>query len=245
MTSPQAFDGLSRRGLRALRPRRTRLFSRPQYSGQNQDKPIADPVSRNQVETLNRNAAEFGLDIFGIGHERNGIIHVIGPENGLTLLATRIVKVRRQPYFHSWRFWRGGLRDRYPEVEMVFASAVHTQPKPKSMRITVDGHLRPGVTAKDVALYIISRMTIIRRHGIFPVEYAGEVVRDMSMEERMTLGNLSIEIGRWRGGMVAPDETTFAYLKGRDFAPKDDKWDEAVHIGALSLRMMMPFSMPR
>ncbi|WP_279111169.1 3-isopropylmalate dehydratase large subunit [Muribaculum intestinale] len=225
VTSPQAFDGLRRRGLRVFRPGRTVCSPDHNIPTKNQDKPIADPVSRNQVETLNRNAAEFGLDIFGIGHERNGIIHVIGPENGLTLPGYTIVCGDSHTSTHG-AFGAVAFGIGTSEVEMVLASQCILQPKPKSMRITVDGHLRPGVTAKDVALYIISRMTTSGATGYF-VEYAGEVVRDMSMEERMTLCNLSIEMGA-RGGMVAPDETTFAYLKGRDFAPKDDKWDEAV-----------------
>ena len=198
VTSPQAFDGLRRRGLRVFRPRTHCLFSRPQYSDKNQDKPIADPVSRNQVETLNRNAAEFGLDIFGIGHERNGIIHVIGPENGLTLPGYTIVCGDSHTSTHG-AFGAVAFGIGTSEVEMVLASQCILQPKPKSMRITVDGHLRPGVTAKDVALYIISRMTTSGATGYF-VEYAGEVVRDMSMEERMTLCNLSIEMGARRHG---------------------------------------------
>lgn len=225
VTSPQAFDGLRRRGLKVFRPERTVCSPDHNIPTLNQDKPIADPVSRNQVETLNRNAAEFGLEIFGIGHERNGIIHVIGPENGLTLPGYTIVCGDSHTSTHG-AFGAVAFGIGTSEVEMVLASQCILQPKPKTMRITVDGTLRHGVTAKDVALYVISKMTTSGATGYF-VEYAGEVVRDMSMEERMTLCNLSIEMGA-RGGMVAPDETTFAYIKGRDFAPKGEKWDEAV-----------------
>ena len=225
VTSPQAFDGLRRRGLRVFRPERTVCSPDHNIPTHDQDKPIADPVSRNQVDTLNNNAAEFGLDIFGIGHPRNGIIHVIGPENALTLPGYTIVCGDSHTSTHG-AFCAVAFGIGTSEVEMVLASQCILQPKPKSMRITINGTLRQGVTAKDVALYIIAKMTTSGATGYF-VEYAGDVVRDMSMEERMTLCNLSIEMGA-RGGMVAPDETTFAYLKGRDFAPSGDSWDEAV-----------------
>jgi 3-isopropylmalate/(R)-2-methylmalate dehydratase large subunit len=225
VTSPQAFDGLRRRGLKVFRPERT--FCSPDHNipTVNQDKPIADPVSRNQVDTLNRNAAEFGLTLYGIGNERNGIIHVIGPENALTLPGYTIVCGDSHTSTHG-AFGAVAFGIGTSEVEMVLASQCILQPKPKTMRITVDGTLQRGVTAKDVALYVIAKMTTSGATGYF-VEYAGEVVRSMSMEARMTLCNLSIEMGA-RGGMVAPDETTFAYIKGRPFAPCGEKWDEAV-----------------
>jgi 3-isopropylmalate/(R)-2-methylmalate dehydratase large subunit len=225
VTSPQAFDGLRRRGLKVFRPERT--FCSPDHNipTANQDKPIVDPVSRNQVETLNRNAAEFGLTLYGIGNERNGIIHVIGPENALTLPGYTIVCGDSHTSTHG-AFGAVAFGIGTSEVEMVLASQCILQPKPKTMRITVDGTLQRGVTAKDVALYVIAKMTTSGATGYF-VEYAGEVVRNMSMEARMTLCNLSIEMGA-RGGMVAPDDTTFAYIKGRPFAPAGAKWDEAV-----------------
>lgn len=224
VTSPQAFDGLRRRGLRVFRPGRTVCSPDHNIPTKNQDKPIADSVSRNQVETLNRNAAEFGLDIFGIGHERNGIIHVIGPENGLTLPGYTIVCGDSHTSTHG-AFGAVAFGIGTSEVEMVLASQCILQPKPKTMRITVNGKLRDGVTAKDMALYIISKMTTGGATGYF-VEYAGEAVRNLSMEGRMTLCNLSIEMGA-RGGMIAPDDTTFEYIKGREYAPKGEAWDKA------------------
>lgn len=224
VTSPQAFDGLRRRGLRVFRPGRTVCSPDHNIPTKNQDKPIADSVSRNQVETLNRNAAEFGLDIFGIGHERNGIIHVIGPENGLTLPGYTIVCGDSHTSTHG-AFGAVAFGIGTSEVEMVLASQCILQPKPKTMRITVNGKLRDRVTAKDMALYIISKMTTGGATGYF-VEYAGEAVRNLSMEGRMTLCNLSIEMGA-RGGMIAPDDTTFEYIKGREYAPKGEAWDKA------------------
>lgn len=225
VTSPQAFDGLRKRGLKVFRPERT--FCSPDHNipTVNQDKPIADPVSRNQVETLLHNADEFGLTLFGIGHPRNGIIHVIGPENGLTLPGSTIVCGDSHTSTHG-AFGAVAFGIGTSEVEMVLASQCIIQPKPKSMRINVNGKLRPGVTAKDIALYIISKMTTGGATGYF-VEYAGEAIRSLSMEERMTVCNLSIEMGA-RGGMIAPDETTFEYVKDRDFAPKGDAWNKAV-----------------
>lgn len=225
VTSPQAFDGLRKRGLKVFRPERT--FCSPDHNipTLNQDKPIADPVSRNQVETLTRNAADFGLELFGLGHPKNGIIHVIGPENGLTLPGYTIVCGDSHTSTHG-AFGAVAFGIGTSEVEMVLASQCILQPKPKTMRINVEGKLRPGVTAKDVALYIIARMTTGGATGYF-VEYAGEAIRNMSMEERMTVCNLSIEMGA-RGGMIAPDEVTFDYIKGREYAPKGKAWDDAV-----------------
>lgn len=225
VTSPQAFDGLRRRGLGVFRPERTVCSPDHNIPTHDQDKPIVDPVSRLQVDTLRRNAADFGLNIFDIGHERNGIIHVIGPENGLTLPGYTIVCGDSHTSTHG-AFGAVAFGIGTSEVEMVLASQCILQPKPKTMRITVDGTLRPGVTAKDIALYIIAQMTTSGAIGYF-VEYAGEAIRSLSMEARMTLCNLSIEMGA-RGGMVAPDQTTFDYVKSRDFAPKGEAWDKAV-----------------
>jgi 3-isopropylmalate/(R)-2-methylmalate dehydratase large subunit len=191
----------------------------------NQDKPIEEPVSRNQVETLTRNAHEFGLTHFGMKHPKNGIIHVVGPELGLTLPGMTIVCGDSHTSTHgamgAIAFGIGTS-----EVGMVLASQCILQQKPKSMRITVDGELGKGVTAKDVALYIISKMTTSGATGYF-VEYAGSAIRSMSMESRLTLCNLSIEMGA-RGGMVAPDEITFEYIKGREYAPQGEEWEKAV-----------------
>lgn len=225
VTSPQAFDGLRNRGIGVFRPERT--FCSPDHNipTHDQDKPIADPVSHHQVATLVNNARDFGLTLFGMCHEKNGIIHVIGPENGLTLPGFTIVCGDSHTSTHG-AFGAVAFGIGTSEVEMVLASQCILQPKPKTMRININGRLGDGVTAKDVALYIIAKMTTGGATGYF-VEYAGEVVRDMSMEERMTLCNLSIEMGA-RGGMVAPDQTTFDYIKGREYAPKGEDWDKTL-----------------
>lgn len=225
VTSPQAFAGLRRRGLRVFRP--AQVFCMPDHNTptHDQDKPIADPVSRTQVDTLARNAADFGLTHFGMMHPKNGIIHVVGPEEGLTLPGMTIVCGDSHTSTHgavgAVAFGIGTS-----EVEMVLASQCILQAKPRTMRMTVDGELGKGVTAKDMALYMMMKMTTGGATGYF-VEYAGSAVRSLTMEGRLTLCNLSIEMGA-RGGMIAPDETTFAYLKGREYAPKGEVWDKAV-----------------
>lgn len=225
VTSPQAFDGLRARGIKCLRPEK--IFCMPDHNTptRNQDKPIADEVSRTQVDTLARNAKEFGLNHFGMMNPKNGIIHVVGPERGLTLPGMTIVCGDSHTSTHgamgAIAFGIGTS-----EVEMVLASQCILQTRPKTMRITVDGTLKKGVTAKDVALYMMSKMTTSGATGYF-VEYAGSAVRSLSMEGRLTLCNLSIEMGA-RGGMVAPDETTFEYIKGREYAPKGEGWDKAL-----------------
>lgn len=225
VTSPQAFDGLRRRGLKVRRPDRT--FSTPDHNipTMHQDRPISDPVSARQVDTLLKNAREFGITLFPLGDEHNGIIHVMGPENGLTLPGSTIVCGDSHTSTHG-AFGAVAFGIGTSEVEMVLATQCILQPRPMTMRITVDGRLADGVTSKDMALYIIARIGTGGATGYF-VEYAGEAVRSLSMEQRMTLCNLSIEMGA-RGGMVAPDQTTFDYLKGREFAPKGREWDEAV-----------------
>ena len=225
VTSPQAFDDLRSRGIKCLRP--DRIYCMPDHNipTTDQDKPIEEPVSRHQVETLTRNAHEFGLTHFGMKHPKNGIIHVVGPELGLTLPGMTIVCGDSHTSTHgamgAIAFGIGTS-----EVGMVLASQCILQQKPKSMRISVEGELGKGVTAKDVALYIISQMTTSGATGYF-VEYAGSAIRSMSMESRLTLCNLSIEMGA-RGGMVAPDEVTFEYIKGREYAPQGEEWEKAV-----------------
>ena len=225
VTSPQAFAGLRERGLPVFRP--DKVFCMPDHNTptHDQDKPIEDPVSRKQVETLAQNAEDFGLRHFGMMDPRNGIIHVVGPERGLSLPGMTIVCGDSHTSTHgavgAVAFGIGTS-----EVEMVLASQCILQAKPKSMRIRIEGVLGKGVTPKDVALFLMSRLTTSGATGYF-VEYAGQVVREMSMEGRLTLCNLSIEMGA-RGGFVAPDETTFAYLRGREYAPKGARWDEAV-----------------
>lgn len=225
VTSPQAFEGLRQRGLKVMRPARTFCMPDHNIPTHDQDKPIEDPVSRNQVDTLARNTREFGVNHFGVGHRKNGIIHVVGPENGLTLPGYTIVCGDSHTSTHG-AFGAVAFGIGTSEVEMVLASQCILQPKPKTMRINVNGKLRPGVTAKDIALYIIAKMTTGGATGYF-VEYAGEAIRSLSMEERMTVCNLSIEMGA-RGGMIAPDQTTFDYVKGREYAPKGEEWDKAV-----------------
>ena len=225
VTSPQAFDGLRARGIGVFRPEKVYCMPDHNTPTHDQDKPIEDPVSAAQVDALARNAAEFGLTHFGMMDRRNGIIHVVGPERGLTLPGMTIVCGDSHTSTHgamgAIAFGIGTS-----EVEMVLASQCILQSRPKTMRITVDGRLGKGVTAKDLALYMMQQMTTSGATGYF-VEYAGEAVRSLSMEGRLTLCNLSIEMGA-RGGMVAPDEVTFEYIKGREHAPTGAVWDEAV-----------------
>jgi 3-isopropylmalate/(R)-2-methylmalate dehydratase large subunit len=190
-----------------------------------QDKEIEDPISKTQVDTLTQNAKDFGLTHYGMMHPKNGIIHVVGPERGLTLPGMTIVCGDSHTSTHgamgAIAFGIGTS-----EVEMVLASQCILQSRPKTMRITVDGELGKGVTAKDVALYMMSKMTTSGATGYF-VEYAGSAIRNLTMEGRLTLCNLSIEMGA-RGGMVAPDEVTFEYIKGRESAPQGEAWDKAL-----------------
>ena len=225
VTSPQAFDGMRARGLKCFRPQQ--IFCMPDHNTptHDQDKPIADPTSKKQVDTLAKNAAEFGLTHYGMMSEDNGIIHVVGPEKGLSLPGMTIVCGDSHTSTHG-AMGAVAFGIGTSEVEMVMASQCILQQKPKSMRISINGRLKEGVTAKDVALYLMSQLTTSGATGYF-VEYGGDVVRDMSMEGRLTLCNLSIEMGA-RGGFVAPDETTFEYIKGREFAPKGVAWDQAV-----------------
>lgn len=225
VTSPQAFNGLRQRGLTVFRPEKTTCAPDHNIPTLHQEQPIADPVSRNQVETLIKNAGEFGLTLFGLGHPKNGIIHVIGPENGLTQPGMTIVCGDSHTSTHG-AFGAVAFGIGTSEVEMVLASQCVLQPKPKTMRINIDGALANGVTAKDIALYVIAKMTTGGATGYF-VEFAGEAIRSLSMEARMTVCNLSIEMGA-RGGMIAPDETTFQYVKGREAAPKGEAWQEAL-----------------
>jgi len=225
VTSPQAFDGLRARGLKCFRPEK--IFCMPDHNTptHDQDKPIADPVSRKQVDALERNAREFGLTHYGMMSKDNGIIHVVGPEKGLSLPGMTIVCGDSHTSTHG-AMGAVAFGIGTSEVEMVLASQCILQQKPKSMRININGQLGRGVTPKDVALYLMAQLTTSGATGCF-VEYAGEVVRNMSMEGRLTLCNLSIEMGA-RGGFVAPDDVTFDYLKGREYAPQGEAWDKAV-----------------
>jgi 3-isopropylmalate/(R)-2-methylmalate dehydratase large subunit len=222
VTSPQAFEGIRARGLKVFRPKQITCMPDHNIPTLNQELPIADPVSRLQVETLDKNAREFGVEYYPIGHRFNGVTHVVGPETGISLPGMTIVCGDSHTSTHgamgAIAFGIGTS-----EVEMVLATQCLLQSRPKTMRINFEGKLKAGVTAKDVALYMIARLTTGGATGYF-VEYAGEAVSAMSMEGRLTLCNLSIEMGA-RGGLVAPDETTFAYLKGREFAPQGKEWD--------------------
>ena len=225
VTSPQAFAGLRKRGIGVFRPAQVTASPDHNIPTKNQHLPIAEPQSAQQVATLESNCAENGIKIFPIGSERNGIIHVIGPQTGLTQPGMTIVCGDSHTSTHGAlgciAFGIGTS-----EVEMALASQCILQSKPKSMRINVEGKLKPGVCSKDIILYIISKLGTGGGTGYF-VEFAGEAIRSLSMEARMTICNMSIEMGA-RGGMIAPDQTTFDYLKGREFAPQGNEWEKAV-----------------
>ena len=225
VTSPQAFAGLRKRGIGVFRPAQVTASPDHNIPTKNQHLPIAEPQSAQQVATLESNCAENGIKIFPIGSERNGIIHVIGPQTGLTQPGMTIVCGDSHTSTHGAlgciAFGIGTS-----EVEMALASQCILQSKPKSMRINVEGKLKPGVCSKDIILYIISKLGTGGGTGYF-VEFAGEAIRSLSMEARMTICNMSIEMGA-RGGMIAPDQTTFDYLKGREFAPQGEEWEKAV-----------------
>src|SRR5574344_409196 len=225
VTSPQAFEGMKNRNLKCFRPEKIVCIPDHNTPTHDQDKLIEDSVSRNQVDALEKNAKDFGLSYFGMMHPKNGIIHVVGPERGLTLRGMTIVCGDSHTSTHG-AMGAVAFGIGTSEVEMVMASQCILQSRPKTMRITVDGKLGKGVTSKDVALYMMSKMTTSGATGYF-VEYAGEVVKELSMEGRLTLCNLSIEMGA-RGGMIAPEEKTIEYLKGREYAPKGEEWDKAV-----------------
>ena len=224
VTTPQAFDTLRDKKVGVRCPER--IYAMPDHNtpSDNQER-IDDPVGRKQVETLERNCREFGIRCFGLGSPDNGIIHVVGPEKGLSLPGMTIVCGDSHTSTHG-AIGAIAMGIGTSEVAQVLASQCILQSKPKTMRINIEGKLAPCVTAKDVALYIMARMTTSGATG-YAVEYAGQVIRDMSMEGRLTLSNLSIEMGS-RAGLIAPDETTFAYLKGREYAPKGADWDMAV-----------------
>ena len=224
VTSPQAFDGLRKRGLKVFRPEKTTMTADHNTPTINQDQPVKDPISRNQLDTFAKNAAEFGMPLFyPLGHDKNGVVHIIGPENGFTQPGMTIVCGDSHTSTHG-AFGTIAFGIGTSEVEMVLATQCILQTRPKTMRITFKGKLNPGVTSKDLALFMISKLTTGGATGYF-VEYAGEAIENMSMEQRMTVCNLSIEMGA-RGGLVAPDDTTFNYLKGREFAPKAEEWEK-------------------
>ena len=223
VTSPVAFLGLETRGIGVLFPERTFATADHNTPTINQHLPVEDPLSANQLLQLEKNTAKYGISHWGLGNPKNGIVHVVGPENGITLPGMTIVCGDSHTSTHG-AFGAIAFGIGTSEVEMVLSSQCIMQPKPKKMRINVNGALGKGVTPKDVALYIISKLTTSGATGYF-VEYAGDVFEKMSMEGRMTVCNLSIEMGA-RGGMIAPDQTTFDYIEGRELAPKGADWDK-------------------
>ncbi|MGB1454072.1 MAG: 3-isopropylmalate dehydratase large subunit [Flavobacteriaceae bacterium] len=225
VTSPVAFLGLKNRALPVLYPARTFATADHNTPTVNQHLPVADPLSRNQLKALERNANEYGISYWGLGHQKNGIVHVVGPEYGITQPGATIVCGDSHTSTHG-AFGAIAFGIGTSEVEMVLASQCIMQQKPKKMRIVINGSLKKGVTPKDVALFIISKLTTSGATGYF-VEYAGEVFEQLSMEGRMTVCNLSIEMGA-RGGMIAPDQKTFEYIKDREFTPQGAAWDKAM-----------------
>ena len=225
VTSPVAFLSLESRGLKVMYPEKTFATADHNTPTINQDQPVKDPLSANQLRALERNSAKYGISHWGLNNPKNGIVHVVGPENGITQPGMTIVCGDSHTSTHG-AFGAIAFGIGTSEVEMVLSSQCIMQQKAKKMRINVNGKLSKGLTPKDVVLYIISQLTAAGATGYF-VEYAGDVFRNMSMEGRMTVCNMSIEMGA-RGGMVAPDETTFAYMKGRDKAPKGDAWEKAL-----------------
>ena len=226
VTSPVAFLGLKNRGIKVLYPERTFATADHNTPTINQHLPVSDKLSANQLKVLEQNSKEHGISYWGLGHEKNGIVHVVGPEYGITLPGATIVCGDSHTSTHG-AFGAIAFGIGTSEVEMVLSTQCVMQPKPKKMRITINGSLEKGVTPKDVALYIISKLSTAGATGYF-VEYSVEVFSKMSMEGRMTVCNLSIEMGA-RGGMIAPDEKTFEYIKEREFTPKAEKWNKAMN----------------
>ena len=222
VTSPQAFSGIEKRGAQLFRPKQIVATADHNVPTMNQHLPIADQLSKFQVDTLIDNCKKHGVELYGLGHEHQGIVHVIGPELGITQPGITIVcgdsHTSTHGAFGSIAFGIGTS-----EVEMVFASQCVMQSKPKVMRINIEGAIQNGVVSKDIILFIIAQISASGATGYF-VEYAGSAIRTLSMEARMTICNMSIEMGA-RGGIIAPDETTYAYIKGRPFAPKDAEWE--------------------
>lgn len=225
VTSPQAFKGIEKRGLKVFRPQQVVATADHNVPTINQHLPIKDELSRIQVQQLIENCKKHHIELYGLGHPFQGIVHVIGPELGITQPGMTIVcgdsHTSTHGAFGSIAFGIGTS-----EVEMVFASQCILQSKPKLMRINIDGELSNGVVSKDIILYIIAKISASGATGYF-VEYAGSAIRKLSMEARMTICNMSIEMGA-RGGMIAPDETTFDYIKGRQFAPGNGQWERKV-----------------
>lgn len=223
VTSPQAFKGIEQRGVSLFRPKQTVATADHNVPTVNQHLPIKDVLSKMQVDQLIENCDKHGVELYGLGHPYQGIVHVIGPELGITQPGMTIVCGDSHTSTHG-AFGTIAFGIGTSEVEMVFAAQSVLQTKPKTMRINIEGELQPGVVSKDIILYIIAKITASGATGYF-VEYAGSTIRSLSMEARMTICNMSIEMGA-RGGMIAPDEKTFNYMQGRAYAPKGIYWDE-------------------
>lgn len=256
VTSPQAFKGLEKRGLSVFRPQQVVATADHNVPTLNQHLPIKDELSRIQVQQLIENCKKHQIELYGLGHPFQGIVHVIGPELGITQPGMTIVCGDSHTSTHG-AFGAIAFGIGTSEVEMVFASQCLMQTKPKLMRINIEGDLNKGVVAKDIILYIIAQISASGATGYF-VEYAGSAIRSLSMEARMTICNMSIEMGA-RGGMIAPDETTYQYIKGRQFAPSGESWnqklqewsklysdedaafDQEIHIDATSIQPMITY----
>lgn len=225
VTSPQAFKGLEKRGLKVFRPNQVVATADHNVPTLNQHLPIVEELSRIQVQTLTENCKKFGIELYGLGHPYQGIVHIIGPELGVTQPGMTIVCGDSHTSTHG-AFGTIAFGIGTSEVEMVLATQCLMQSKPKLMRINVEGKLNKGVVSKDIILYIISKISASGATG-HAVEYAGSAIRSLSMEARMTICNMSIEMGA-RCGMIAPDETTFNYMKGRKFAPQGEDWEKSL-----------------
>ncbi len=223
VTSPQAFKGIEKRGLSLFRPKQTIATADHNVPTLNQHLPIKDQLSKMQVDQLIENCEKHGVELYGLGHPYQGIVHVIGPELGITQPGMTIVCGDSHTSTHG-AFGTIAFGIGTSEVEMVFASQCVLQTKPKTMRINIEGALQPGVVSKDIILYIIAKISASGATGYF-VEYAGSTIRSLSMEARMTICNMSIEMGA-RGGMIAPDQVTYDYVKGRVYAPKGNAWEQ-------------------
>jgi 3-isopropylmalate/(R)-2-methylmalate dehydratase large subunit len=221
VTSPQAFAGLNGRGIKVRRPDQVVATADHNVPTLNQHLPIAEALSRKQVQALVQNCADHGVELYGLGHPFQGIVHVIGPELGLTQPGMTIVCGDSHTSTHG-AFGCIAFGIGTSEVEMVLSTQCLLQTKPKLMRINVEGRLQPGVVSKDIVLHIIAKISASGATG-YAVEFAGSAIRCLSMEARMTICNMSIEMGA-RCGLIAPDQTTFAYLQGRKFAPQGEEW---------------------
>lgn len=225
VTSPQAFDGLRKRGLPVFRTQNTRATADHNVPTKDQHLPIKDAISKFQVDKLTQNTAEFGIELYGLGHQYQGIVHVIGPELGITLPGMTIVCGDSHTSTHG-AFGTVAFGIGTSEVEMVLATQCILQYKPRTMKIEINGKLQNGVLSKDIVLYVIAKISAAGGTGHF-IEFCGSAITDLSMEARMTICNMSIEMGA-RGGLIAPDDKTFDYIKGREFAPKGSKWEAAM-----------------